>query len=142
MESNKIVGIIHNGFKDGVYTDSVIRRNYTPSYWTHDDERVIPIFRIHMSCGGGMGGSSWYEYIRKDNMDMSTLVNELNQTKFITVQRYMDDSTKILSTNFIVDIEEYDVHIKTFMSNNPNYKSGCYEVHTLTKVGHRILDYV
>lgn len=39
-------------------------KEFTPSEWDGEPE-YLPITRIKMTCGGGMGGQSWYEYIHR-----------------------------------------------------------------------------
>ena len=60
-------------------------------------------YRIKMSCGGGMGGSSWYEYVT--DIDSSDPNYELVTT--------LDGQTKRLGKQFIVHITEVDFYGQT-----------------------------
>ena len=75
-----------------------------------------------MSCGGGMGGSSWYEYVT--HIDSSDPNYETVTT--------LDGQTKRLGKQFTVTIVEVDFHGQTVdisdwcdggcrQSNNPVY---------------------
>jgi hypothetical protein len=79
-------------------------------------------YRIKMSCGGGMGGSSWYEYVT--HIDSSDPNYETVTT--------LDGQTKRLGKQFTVTIVEVDFHGQTVdisdwcdggcrQSNNPVY---------------------
>ncbi|RAP49228.1 MAG: hypothetical protein BZ138_08100 [Methanosphaera sp. rholeuAM270] len=44
----------------------------SPSLWTGEPEYVeIMVFTV--SCGGGMGGSKWYEYVLREEINPNTL---------------------------------------------------------------------
>ena len=60
-------------------------------------------YRIKMSCGGGMGGSSWYEYVT--DIDSSDPNYEVVAT--------LDGQTKRLGKQFIVNIVQVDFHGQT-----------------------------
>ena len=59
--------------------------------------------RIKMSCGGGMGGSSWYEYVT--HIDSSDPNYEVVTT--------LDEQTKRLGKKFTVTIVQVDFHGQT-----------------------------
>ena len=60
-------------------------------------------YKIKMSCGGGMGGSSWYEYVT--DIDSSDPNYEIVTT--------LDGQTKRLGKQFIVNIVQVDFHGQT-----------------------------
>ena len=60
-------------------------------------------YRIKMSCGGGMGGSSWYEYVT--DIDSSDPNYEVVTT--------LDGQTKRLGKKFTVTIVQVDFHGQT-----------------------------
>lgn len=136
MESEKIIGIIKNGFKDGLYTHDTLGFPYNPSNWSTEEESVIPVFRIRMTCGGGMGGASWYEYVRKGGDTLADVQAKMNSNPINRFKHYNDNGAILISTNFVVSIDECCVHIKKGYNENPYYEKGWYEVHTLTKSGH------
>jgi hypothetical protein len=65
-------------------------------------------YRIKMSCGGGMGGSSWYEYAF--SIDSSDQNYEVIAT--------LDGHTKKLGKQFIVHITEVDFYGQTVDISN------------------------
>ena len=50
-------------FKDGTAT---VHRWKSPSSFAENAE-LFPVTRITMTCGGGMGGSQWHEYVERTN---------------------------------------------------------------------------
>ncbi len=53
------------------------------------------IFKIKVSCGGGMGGSSWYEYAKS-----------MSQNKDFFEFTLHNDEVKTIGKNFIVSMQE------------------------------------
>ena len=60
-------------------------------------------YRIKMSCGGGMGGSSWYEYVT--HIDSSDSNYEVVTT--------LDEQTKRLGKQFVVNIVPVEFYGQT-----------------------------
>lgn len=87
----------------------------TPSYFVGKVD-IKRVKKIRMTCGGGMGGCSWYEYILCDTMpdDLSYgLINVVN---------YKGEKIT-LNTSYVVKIEEKEVASIVTNSQNP-YHSG------------------
>ena len=87
----------------------------TPSYFVGKVD-IKRVKKVKMTCGGGMGGCSWYEYILCDTMpeDLSYgLINVVN---------YKGEKIT-LNTSYIVKIEEKEVANIVTNSQNP-YHSG------------------
>ena len=85
-------------------------------------------YRIKMSCGGGMGGSSWYEYVT----DIESGSGHITDPNYEVVTT-LDGQTKRLGKQFIVNIVPVDFYGQTVdisdwcdggmrTSNNPVYK--------------------
>lgn len=66
----------------------------SPCEFIGSEEKEVS--RVKMSCGGGMGGSVWYEYGKFDNLDSNKLCEF---TDAITGEK------KTLNTSFVVKIE-------------------------------------
>lgn len=88
----------------------ILERRFPHSEWLEDVE-YIPITRLHLSCGGGMGGASWYEYVLQTDEARNLPANEI-----ITVRRY-DPKYKYqcksiqINTRFVVDAEDFKIAV-------------------------------
>ena len=74
--------------------------------------KIETIVRIKMSCGGGMGGSKWYETIKPTDIIPNTLI----QVETI------EGETKLINTNFIVEAVEKQLITITEIHQNHNFK--------------------
>lgn len=83
----------------------------TPAKITDVD--ITEVLRIKMTCGGGMGGSSWYETV-KPNV-------KLQPNSLITVET-IDGETKVINTNFMVTATEKQLVTVTEVHQNPNFR--------------------
>lgn len=119
---NTNVDFIKREFEDGIG----IRKNTnigfprTPSRW-EGDPIYTPVSRIKMSCGGGMGGSVWYETVER--IDIETL--DFTKPLIVTT---IDGNKKLLNPRYIVMIDsEITMVTRTLYSFNPNFPKGKYE---------------
>ncbi|WP_405286476.1 hypothetical protein [Methanobrevibacter sp.] len=87
----------------------------TPAHWTTEPE-YKEITRIHLTAGGGMGGSSWNEYVEKiDNIESNKI------QKFTRI----NGKQILLNTHYITDAENFTLITAAFYNENPNaYKIG------------------
>lgn len=76
------------------------------------DSKIENVLRIKMSCGGGIGGSKWYETVKPTDIIPNTL---------ITVET-IEGETKLINTNFIVEAVEKQLVIVTEVHQNSNFK--------------------
>ena len=83
----------------------------TPCEITNVD--IQNVLRIKMSCGGGMGGSSWFETVNQNV--------ELKPNSLITVET-IDGETKTINTNFMVYSVEKKLVKVTEVHENSNFK--------------------
>ena len=105
-------------FKNG---NKTIGKPMTPSIWVSKKPELIPITDIHMSCGGGMGGSSWHEYVKRIELD------DLFANECIKVETY-EGEEKILNKSYIVRANNnYTVIHGQLRSQNPNFEMGLYD---------------
>lgn len=111
IEKEPVNGIIEVGFP------------FMPSNWgkTMDDKSpkeecisVSEVAKITMTCGGGMGGAQWCEYIPKSQ------VKNLPEQGFITVID-IDGNEKILSVRYIVKVEFFTMYNLQFFSAHENH---------------------
>ena len=85
----------------------------TPSYFVGDVD-IKKVKKVKMTCGGGMGGSCWYEYISCD-----TMPEDLNYG-LINVVNYKGEKITI-NTMYVVKITEREVASIVTDSQNPHY---------------------
>lgn len=74
-----------------------LSKKLTPSTWIGEPKYKL-ITRIHMTCGGGIGGSSWEEYVER--------MEEFPTNKIIKVKRY-DGKELFINTSYIVKTENF-----------------------------------
>lgn len=77
--------------------DAVLGKIYTPSEWIGKPE-YTSVTRLRMTCGGGMGGSSWYEYVHR--------VAGISSNAIVRFIRY-DGKPIIINTAYIVEAEDF-----------------------------------
>lgn len=102
----------------------------TPAAWC-GNPTYTPITRIRISCGGGMGGAQWFEYVlRHDKPD----------TNRLGLAEYTRWNGKPITINpaFIVSAEDFTLVTATYDSRNTNFAQGLYKVRLLAEDGHKI----
>lgn len=106
-----------------LHTSNIIGKPMTPGYWVGNSMEIIPVTQIHMTCGGGMGGSSWKEYIKRiDNIYDFIQSSE----DFIKVITY-DGIEKVINKKYIVQFDNsYRIVKVKYNSQNSNYPLGIY----------------
>lgn len=62
-----------------------------------ENKDVKTVYKFKMSCGGGLGGSMWYEYVQTDD--------KITPNSMITCIDAMTGEQKIINTNYIVKVE-------------------------------------
>ena len=124
---------VQREFEDGIG----IRKNLTvglpmtPSSWM-GDAIYTPVSRIKMSCGGGMGGSSWYETVERIDIDNV----DLNKPLIVTT---IDGNKKMLNPRYIVLIDSEITRVTRKLNNkNDNYPIGIYTYSWLIRDGKEI----
>lgn len=84
-----------------VLKDLKINKPKSPSAWV-GEPKYLPITRLKMSCGGGIGGSSWYEYVyRLEKIPSNTMLN---------IKRY-DGKNFSVNTAYVVKAENFKLAI-------------------------------
>ena len=76
------------------------------------DSKIENVLRIKMSCGGGMGGSSWYETVKP---------TQLNPNDLIEVETIQGE-TKLINTSFVVSATLKQLITVTEIHQNTNFK--------------------
>ena len=124
---------VQRRFEDGigVREDLEIGKPMTPSEWI-GDAIYTPVSRIKMSCGGGMGGSSWYETVERIDIDNV----DLNKPLIVTT---IDGNKKMLNPRYIVLIDsEITMVTRKLNSKNDNYPIGIYTYSWLIRDGEKV----
>ena len=76
------------------------------------DTNIETVLRIKMSCGGGMGGSSWYETVKPIEIVPHSLIEV----------ETLDGETKLINTDFVVNAVEKQLITVTEVHQNTNFK--------------------
>lgn len=71
-------------------------KEYTPSKWMGDPE-YTKITRLKMTCGGGLGGQSWYEYVYRQ---------QIPSNQIVAFTRYDGKEIRI-NTSYVVEAEDF-----------------------------------
>lgn len=84
-------------------------------YLTKNPARIVnskieTVLRIKMTCGGGMGGSKWYETVKPTTIIPNTLI----QVETI------EGETKLINTNFMVEATTKQLITITEIHQNHN----------------------
>lgn len=94
----------------------------TPAQWIGEPE-YKQITQIHLTAGGGMGGSSWYEYVEKIDSIETNTIQEFTR---ITGKKIL------LNTRYITSAENFLLITATFNNENTNVR----------KLGENIVQYI
>ena len=116
---------------DGLYTSETIGKPMTPGHWKSKEFDYIPITRFRMTAGGGIGGSHWYEYTKRINLD------DLTSGDRIVIETY-DGEKKLINLNNVVKAELFTIAVGIYHSDNPNFEKGDYTYRFLVEDGHKI----
>lgn len=130
--------MLHKSFVQRVFEDGIgVRKDLTiglpmtPSSWM-GDAIYTPVSRIKMSCGGGMGGSSWYETVERIDIDNI----DLDKPLIVTT---IDGNKKMLNPRYIVLIDsEITMVTRKLNSKNTNFPVGVYIYSWLIRDGEKI----
>ena len=119
---------------DKLYDDEVIKRPRTPSVWVTKDVCYDEITRIKMSCGGGMGGSKWYEYVERVPLDALAKIG-----RGCVVLRTYEGKDVLINMDYVVEAEQFTVASAVLDSRNPYFPVGYYKFCYLIEDGRRNL---
>lgn len=88
-----------------------------PTYSPSKNHLVLvlgDVTKVKMSCGGGMGGSKWYEF--------GGFENKPKIGEFVNFVDAVSGETKIINPNYIVEVEEKKlVKVTTDVTEWKNY---------------------
>lgn len=113
---------------DTVYKDNCIGVPMTPGHWVSKSVEYTPITRLRMSCGGGIGGAQWFEYVNRVPLD------ELAEMKSAIVTTW-NGKRKLINMNYVVEAEKFTIAKAVYDSTNPNFQKGEYLVARLLEDG-------
>lgn len=114
-----------------IYTNDVAGKPMTPSKWVSDKPSYKKVTRIKITCGGGMGGASWYEVI--DRIDL----NDLMQRSYIVTKNWEGKEIGI-NLSYVVKAEQFTLATAILDSQNGNYVIGHHQYNWLIEDDHKI----
>ena len=115
-----------------IYTESVLPKPMSPAYWV-SGVSYREITRIKMTCGGGMGGSVWYEYVNRIPLKDLASFDKM----CMTVRRW-DGKEILLNRSYMVKAEQFTIASAVLRSQNSNFPLGDYTYCFLVEDGHKI----
>ena len=116
---------------DQLFTRDSVGKPMTPGYWKSKEMTYMPITRLTMTSGGGLGGSRWNEYVKRVKLE------DLTEGTRVVFETW-DGEEKLINLNNVVEAEYYTIAYGVYHSDNSNYKTGDYTYYYLVKDGHKI----
>lgn len=114
-----------------VYTKDTMGVPCTPGYWISDKVTYEPITMLRISCGGGIGGAQWCEYVKRISFE------DLCNNEKIIVETV--DGEKIwINTRWVVEAHQYNIAKAVYHSDNKDSYTGDNEFCRLVEEGHTI----
>lgn len=126
----KVIVKVVTNFEEVSY-DNTKGKPMTPSHWDKNGVSYKQVTEIHMTAGGGMGGSYWKEYVER--IDLEDLVQ-----RSCIVAKTWDGKTIALNLNYMVKARQLTIASAVLHSENTNYKTGAYQYNWLVEDGHKI----
>lgn len=118
-----------NYFDNVIEESTTISKPMEPSNWVDKEFKYIPVLQLRISCGGGIGGASWYEHVKSPGT-LEEFERMSSSSRLIRVTRY-DDTSVLINTNNIVEVTPYVMAFADFDSQNPKYPQGVYTLRRL-----------
>ena len=115
---------------DKLYTDNTLYRPMSPSVWVSEAVSYQPITKLTMTCGGGLGGSRWEEFIKRIPIE-----NICCGGDFSVVESW-DGKKFLLNKRYLVKGEQLTIASAVLRSTNPNFPQGDYTYCWLVEDGH------
>lgn len=123
---------VHNCF-DEIMARKLLSQPMTPSYWEGEFE-YKNIMIVHLTYGGGMGGSHRKIYCDRIN----NIYDYLSKEQFIELH-LINGNTEIVNRNFIVWVDSnYELMTGFLNSKNSNFDIGIHQYNYLVPNGHRV----
>lgn len=117
---------MYKDFLDKVREGNVeMRYPMTPSKWLDTEPTYTDVLRVRMSCGGGIGGAQWYEYLCG-----VTFEDLICAERFIRMKN-IDGKEMMVNVNNIVEARPFKIASARLYSKNPNFTKGEYTVRYL-----------
>ena len=117
-------------FEDDVLnsTQLWLARPVSPSTWVGSPE-YMKVTRLLMTCGGGLGGAQWKEYVMR--------VDSIRSNEIQGFETF-DGRRVLLNSSFIVKADDYTL-VKVLLDNqNYNYPNGVHTYYYLVEDGARV----
>jgi hypothetical protein len=94
-----------------ILEDNVLTLPGSPAEWCYAPD-LFPITVITMSCGGGMGGAQWKEYVSRIQ------TKDLTADQMLTVTDAVSDKEFVINTRYVVKIENFLMVEANYRSTN------------------------
>lgn len=117
---------------DRVYTATTLPKPMSPASWIKE-VMYKKITRISMTCGGGLGGSHWFEYVER--IPLEKLAADGSP---LLIVRSWDSKEFLLNKSYMVKADELTIASAVLRSTNPYFPIGDYTYYYLVEDGHRL----
>lgn len=119
--------VVHDKFDEVKKESTVLALPMTPSRWTGKIE-YHPITKITVSCGGGIGGSRWDEYV--DRIELRDI-----STEKMLIVNTINGEERLINPHYIVTAENLTMASAVIDSQNPNFERGLHRYRYLCRDG-------
>lgn len=116
---------------DKLYTGDKLYKPMSPSAWVSSEASYQPVLKLTMTCGGGLGGSRWEEFIKRIPFD------EVCYGTFLVAETW-DGKKLVLNKRYMVKAEMLTIASAVLRSENPNFPKGDYTYCWLVEDGHKL----
>lgn len=96
----------------------------TPGYWVDDSPTYENVVRVRMTCGGGVGGAQWFEYM------VGVALEDIADAKFF-IFKDLNGKDVMINTSYIVEAKPFKIAKAVYHSDNHNFTKGNYVVRYL-----------
>lgn len=108
--------------------DTAMPYPMTPARWLDDKPTITNILRLRMTCGGGVGGAQWFEYVKDTDFSVLSRTSRFVETENI------DGEKMLINADYIVEAKPFRIASAMLHSDNPHFTKGNYMVRYLLAV--------
>lgn len=117
---------------DKLYTDRKLYKSMSPSSWVSDGVSYLPVTKLTMTCGGGLGGSRWAEFVKR------IPIENIGCGGDFSVLESWDGKKFLINKFYLVRAEQLTIASAVLRSANPNHPKGDYTYYWLVEDGHEL----
>ena len=115
---------------DNVLKKECIGRPKTPGCWKTPILETVPVTDLLLTCGGGIGGTSWHLYIKRIPLHDICMSNGMMEVETWDGYKY------VINSRYLVSARQMGIAIGIYHSDNDNFKVGDWEYAYLVEDGH------